>query len=228
MFAAMRRRNPRIMTWRFGWEGNCMNLKLISGAAAAAGLLFAGASSAQMGASHDPSAVEAGTYAVEPGHTEVLFDVDHLGFTKYYGQFSGVSGTLTLDPRSIATSSVSVTIPTASITAPNDKLTGELRSPMFLDAATYPTITFVSRQVTQTGPTTAKITGDLTLHGVTHTVTLDAAFHGAGINGMSKKYNLGFDLTGHFKRSDFGVNTYLPVLGDDVEVIIAAAFVKTS
>ena len=102
----------------------------------------------------------------------------------------------------------------------------ELKSPMFLDAAAYPTIGFTSTSVTQTGPGTARIVGDLTLHGVTHPVTLDAKFNAGGINPLDHKYTIGFDATGHIKRGDFGVTKYVPLVGDQVDLIISAGFEK--
>lgn len=202
-----------------------MSLKIIPAGAVAAWLL-AGPALAQTGPSGDPAAVEGGRYVVEPVHTVVLFDIDHLGFTKYYGRFTGLSGALTLDPGNPSASRVSVSIPVASVNTPSDKLSSELAGPTFLDAGAYPTITFVSRSVNPTGPTTAQITGDLTMHGVTRPVTLAATFHGGGVNVMTRSYMVGFDAVTRLKRSDFGVKTYLPMLGDDVEVTISAAFEK--
>lgn len=201
-----------------------MSLKIISAVAAA---LFAGPALAQTAPGGDPAAVEGGRYTVEPDHTVVLFDVDHLGFTKYYGRFTGVTGTLTLNPKTPSASSVSVSIPVVSINTPSDRLSGELSSPTFLDAGAYPTITFVSKTVKPTGPTTAQITGALTMHGVTRPVTLAATFHGGGVDRMTMRHMVGFDAVARLKRSDFDVNTYLPMLGDDVEVTISAAFEKT-
>ena len=111
-----------------------------------------------------------------------------------------------------------MSIPVASVSTTNGKLDEELKSPMFLNAAAYPTITFVSKSVKRTGPASAVITGDLTLHGVTKPVTLDAKFNAGGSNPMSKKYTVGFDATGHFNRSDFGVKTFVPMVSDQVDI----------
>ena len=115
-----------------------------------------------------------------------------------------------------------MSIPVASVSTTNGKLDEELKSPMFLnDGRFYPTITFVSKSVKRTGPTSAVITGDLTLHGVTRPVTLDAKFNAAGANPMSKKYTLGFDAVGHFNRSDFGVKTFVPMVSDQTDITIS-------
>ena len=135
----------------------------------------------------DPSRVVAGSYAIEPSHTQVSFSLDHMGFTPFMGVLSDASGTLTIDPKKLAAAKLSVSVPIKSIYTTSAKLTEELISPQFFDAATYPTATFVSTKVTPLGPLTADVTGNLTLHGVTKPVTLKTKFYGAGTNFMSKK-----------------------------------------
>ena len=203
-----------------------VKLTSTSAAAALGAFFLAGSAIAQTMPSTDPKTVQPGAYAVEPAHTRVQFSVTHFGFTTYWGDVTGVSGGLTLDPKSAAVDKVSVSIPVSSISTTNARLDGELKSPMFLDGTTYPTITFVSTSVKRTGPTTAVIVGDLTLHGVTKPVTLEAKFNAAGGNPMSKKYTVGFDAHGHFNRSDFGVKTYVPMVSDQVDITISAAFEK--
>ncbi len=195
-------------------------------ASLAAALALAGPAFAQTPASHDPAAVRPGVYAVEPRHTRVLFAVSHLDFTTYYGDFTGVSGRLELNPAAPAMSRVSISIPTASVSTTNAVLDGELKSADWLDAATYPTITFTSTKVEPTGPANAKITGDLTIHGVTHPVTLDAKFNAAGVNPLDRKYTVGFDATAHINRGDYQVKKYAPMVGDRLDVTISAAFEK--
>ncbi len=168
--------------------------------------------------------VEAGAYAVEPTHTRVLFSVSHMGFTTWYGEFTKTSGTLTLDPAHPAASKLTIKIDTASVSTSNSVLDSELKSPTWFGAAAYPSIDFVSTKVQQTGANTAKVTGNLTFHGVTKPVTLSVKFNGAGINPMDKKYTAGFEVSGELKRSDFGVKTYVPMIGDDVKLIISAGF----
>lgn len=186
-------------------------------------LLMSGSAAVAAG---DASAVQAGTYSVEPNHTRVLFSVNHMGFSTWYGDFTGAKGSLTLNPKAPASSKVEVTLPTASVSTTNTILDGGLKSADWLDAGKYPTITFTSTKVTPTGADTAKVTGDLTLHGVTRPVTLDVKFHGAGANPMSKAYTVGFDAHGSLKRSDFGVTKYVPLIGDEVEITISAPFEK--
>ena len=191
-----------------------------------AATIGAGSAVAQNALTHDAAQVPAGVYKVEPFHTRVLFSVVHFGFTDYFGQFSGVTGQLDLNPASPAASSVSVSIPTESITTSNPVLDGELRGGQWLDAKQFPAITFKTTQVKLTGKDTAELIGDLTLHGVTRPIALQARFNAGGPNPMSKKYTVGFNATGHIKRSAFGVSTYVPVVSDEVTVTISAAFEK--
>ena len=174
----------------------------------------------------DPAKVEAGTYAVEPMHTRVLFSVNHMGFTTYYGDFTGVSGTLEFQPKAPVTSTLSVSIPIGTVSTTNAKLDGELKSNQWLDATAFPTATFKSAKVVVTGHDQGQVTGDLTLHGVTKTETFTVKFNGGGLNGLDKKYTVGFEVSGRIRRSDFGVKTYVPLIGDDVDLIISAAFEK--
>ncbi|VFU09432.1 YceI family protein [Methylocella tundrae] len=172
----------------------------------------------------NPAAVQPGAYAVDPIHTRVLFSVSHMGFTTWYGEFTNVTGTLDLDPKAPAKSAVEIHIPTNTVSTSNAKLDGELKGDQWFDAAKFPDITFKSVKVVETGKGTGKLTGDLTFHGVTKPVTLAVTFNDAGVNPLNKKYTAGFNATGSIKRSDFGVKTYLPLIGDEVDLIISAGF----
>jgi polyisoprenoid-binding protein YceI len=176
--------------------------------------------------SPNPKTVQAGDYGVEPTHTRVEFSVSHMGFTDWYGDFKSASGSLSIDPAKVSAAKVDISLPTASVSTTNATLDGELRSADWFDAATYPTIRFVSTKVVATGPNKASITGNLTFHGVTKPVVLDAVFNGAGVNPLSKGYTVGFNATTMIRRSDFGVKTYLPMIGDATSLRISAAFEK--
>lgn len=176
--------------------------------------------------SRDPASVQAGVYAVEPAHTRILFSVSHMGFSTWYGDFTGASGSLTLDPKAPAKSAVEIHVPVASVSTTNAKLDGELKSDQWLDAGKFPEMTFKSEKVIVTGKDKADVEGQLTLHGVTKPLTLHATFNGAGVNMMDKHYTVGFEAKGQIKRSDFGVKTYVPLIGDEVDLILSAAFEK--
>ncbi len=181
---------------------------------------------AQSAANTAPSAVEGGTYKVEPHHTQVGFSVLHMGFSLYTGRFADVSGDMTLDPKAQAESTVRVSVPVASVSTTSAKLDEELKSADWLDAAKFPTMTFKSTTVTPDGKGQAKVMGDLTLHGVTKSVNLEVRFIGSGVNPLDKKYTTGFEIAGDIKRSDFGVTKYVPLIGDVVHLSINGAFEK--
>ena len=175
---------------------------------------------------HDPASVPAGTYAIEPSHTQVVFSVNHFGFTTYFGNFSDVSGSLSVVPKNPSAMSVSVSVPVSSVSTTSPKLTDALKAVDWLDAAHYPAMIFRSTSVTPTGKTSADIAGTLTLHGVTKPLVLHATFNGAGVNILDQKQTVGFQLTGTVKRSEFGVAKYVPLVSDEVQLIISAAFEK--
>ncbi len=172
-----------------------------------------------------PTDVAAGTYAVEPYHTQVTFSVSHMGISPFAGTFSGGSGTLVVDPAKPDAATVTVTIPTKSVQTTSGKLTEELNSADWLDTAKYPDAVFKSTAVRSRGPG-AMIEGTLTLHGVTKPVTLYARFFGAGTNPMSKKASVGFLGRIAIKRSDFGVSKYVPLVSDETVLVVNAAFEK--
>jgi polyisoprenoid-binding protein YceI len=180
--------------------------------------------SAQQVASTDPSAIKAGTYKVEPYHTQVGFTLLHFGFSNFSGFFSGASGSLTIDPAHLSTSKLEVTIPVQSVETTVPKLDAELKGAQWFDTEKFPNATFKSTQVVQTGANTANITGNLTLHGVTKPVTLKARLIGSGTNPLDKMFTVGFEATGTIVRSQFGVKQYVPLVGDNVTLTISGAF----
>jgi polyisoprenoid-binding protein YceI len=189
-------------------------------------LILAGSVLAQSAPTHDAAKIESGTYAVDPYHTQVTFGVSHMGFSEFRGRFNTASGTLMLDTKKPSASTFDVQVAVNSVDTPVEKLTGELKDEAWLDAKKYPQITFKATNVVVTGSGEAKVTGDFTLHGVTKPLTLNARLVGGGMNPLTKKYNVGFELSGKIQRSDFGVKTYVPLIGDEVDLTISAAFEK--
>lgn len=194
--------------------------------------LIAQAPSAAPGA-RNPAAVTGGTYTVDPGHTLVVWTLDHLGFSPYTGIFGDVTGTLTLDPKNPNGAKVDVTIPVSKVTTASAGLTQHLLrpgkdggKPDFFGASPADA-RFVSTSVMSSGQN-AKIAGNLTLNGVTRPVTLDASFYGAGKAPaqMGGKENIGFRATTTIRRSEFGLGFGVPMVGDEVKLEISAAFQK--
>ncbi|MGK2912248.1 MAG: YceI family protein [Sphingobium sp.] len=181
-------------------------------------------SAAQLPGQPDATRVTGGTYTIDPNHTQAVFAYNHFGFTSNAGIISGFTGTLVLDPKKPSAASLTVDIPVSSLQTGIPKFQEHLASADFFDFAKFPTAKFVSTSVKIEG-TTADITGNLTLHGVTKPITLDAKFVGAG-TAMNKKETVGFAATGVIKRSEFGIGKYAPMVSDEVELKIVAAFEK--
>ena len=209
-----------------------MRLTLIAALALVAAPVLAQAPTAPPG-TKNPAAITGGTYAADPNHTLVTWTLDHLGFTPYTGIFGDVSGTLTLDPKNPNATKVDMTIPVSKVTTASSGLTAHLTragkdgaKPDFFGAAAADA-RFVSTAVVASGQT-AKLTGNLTLNGVTKPVTLDVHFYGAGKAPamMGGKENVGFHAVGTIMRSQFGLGFGVPVIGDAVKLDIAAAFQK--
>ncbi|HZF41814.1 MAG TPA: YceI family protein [Sphingomonadaceae bacterium] len=174
----------------------------------------------------DVARVQAGTYKVDPAHTQVNWTVNHLGFSLFSGLFADATGTLVIDPRRPNASRLSITIPMNRVVSTSGALDTHLRNADFFDVGKHPTATFTSTRVQATG-TRARITGNLTLRGVTRPVVLDARFIGAGNNPMGNKaLNIGFAATTRISRSAFGITYGVPAVGDAVDLQINAAFEK--
>lgn len=173
--------------------------------------------------SDDPSKVVAGTYSADPGHSQVLFTYKHMGLTLNMGLLSGATGTLTIDPKSPGSAKLSVDVPINTLRSTIAKLDEEFQSAMFFDAAKFPTAHFESTSVTVSGKT-AKVAGNLTIHGVTKPATIDATLLATGNGPMSKKPTVAFQGVTHIKRSDFGLGMAVPMVADDVKLDITAQF----
>lgn len=185
----------------------------------------------QVSGAQDVSRATAGTYQADPSHTMIGWRVDHMGFNDYFGLLGDVTGTLTINPAQLDQAKVSVRVPIAKILTPSKGLTQNLLTPgpgaepakFFGDKPAD--ATFVSTKVTPGADgKSASIEGRLTMNGATRPVTLEAKFVGAGKNPLTKKETLGFHATTRIKRSLWGINGYIPIVGDDVGLEISAAF----
>ncbi len=189
----------------------------------AAAAVFAAQAPPQLYAA-DLAQAEGGHYALDKSHAKVVFSINHLGFSTYYGFFPDLGGSLDLDPAAPAKSALSVTINVAGMVTTDRKLDEKLKSDAFFDVAKFPKATFKSTAIEVTGEGRGKLTGDLTLHGVTKPVTLDVTFNGAGTPPMTQLYVVGFNAVGTLKRSDFGIKNFVPLIGDEVTLQISCEF----
>jgi polyisoprenoid-binding protein YceI len=162
----------------------------------------------------------AAIYKLDPAHSTVVFRLSHLGFSKYTASFATLSGELQFDPAHPEGMTVTATIDPKSLTLPtppagfHDTLTG----PQWLDAAKYPQISFRSTKVDVTGPNTARVTGDFTLHGVTKPVVLETTFNGGYAPNAFDGARAGFSGKATIRRSDFGIGYGIPAPGTNLGV----------
>jgi len=189
-------------------------------------LLAGGAVVAQSAMTRVPAEVQAGAYKLDPSHGKITWSVDHLGFSKYYGQFVNVAAELTLDPANPAASTLTATIPLTDVAPNDDGLKRHLQTPDFFDTANHPVATFRSVHIMldPSKPNEAMVHGELTLRGVTKPVTMEVEFNQAGQTRGG--YKAGFDGEATIKRSDFGITYALPGVSDEVELHIEGEFVK--
>jgi len=185
---------------------------------------------AQLPGQMDPSRVQAGTYKSDPNHSMIGWRINHFGFTDYLGLFGDVAATLTIDPANPAGAKVDAVIPINPVLA-NQGLHDHLvrpgkdgGKPDFFGPSQAPAH-FVSTSVTPGPNNTARINGNLTMNGITKPVTIEARFTGAGTS-MTRKLTVGFSGKTTIHRSDWGLTTFLPMVGDNVELDIIVAFEK--
>lgn len=195
--------------------------------AALAVLAVAGAPAAAQSAKID---APAGEYVLDKTHASITWKVMHLGMSHYTARFTGFDMALVLDPVTPTKSTISVTIDPRSVETdfpfPEKEDFDKVIAEKFLMAGEHPTITFQSSSLKTTGPKTGKLTGNLTLMGVTKPVTLDVKLNGAMVHPFRKIPVIGFSATGTFKRSDFGSTVLQGPVGDEITVIIEAEFFK--
>lgn len=168
-----------------------------------------------------------GAYRLDPDHASLLFKVDHFGFSQLVGRFDRFEGALDFDPKQPQAARLTVLVDTASIDLNLPKFEQDLRGPDWFDVAQFPQARFESRTIAITGEKTGKVTGDLTLHGVTAPVTLDVTFNGGADSLLTGHYTLGFAASGTLLRSTFGLGAYAPAVGDQVTLEIHAEFQRT-
>jgi polyisoprenoid-binding protein YceI len=160
------------------------------------------------------------TYKLDPGHTMVLFSWSHFGFSNPVADIGLGDGTLVFDQQDPSKSSVNVTLPLSALDTHVPALDEHLKKPDFFDADKYPTITFKSTSVQSLGGKHYKVTGDLTVHGVTKPVVLNATLNGVGTHPMTGAQAIGFNASGMLKRSDFGMGVYVPKVSDEIQITI--------
>ena len=170
------------------------------------------------------SANAADTFKVDAVHSFVLFSVQHLGIANTYGRFNDISGTVAFDKDNPSNSSVELSVKVESLDTNNSIRDRSLKSPDFFDAKQFPTMTFKSTKVEGSGDT-LKVSGDLTIHGVTKPMTVDFKKGGEG-KGVFGEIRGGGETRFTIKRSDFGMNFQQGAVGDEVNITLSLEGIK--
>ncbi|MBU04368.1 MAG: hypothetical protein CL877_00010 [Dehalococcoidales bacterium] len=162
----------------------------------------------------------AASFRIDSLHSSAAFLVGHLGYSNMIGHFGKISGSFEFDPAAPEQSSARLVIDAASVDTNLDRRDGHLRSPDFFNVKEFPEITFSTTKVTVTGAKTGKVTGEVTMLGVTRSITLDVSFNKMAPNPRSKALTAGFSARGKIKRSDFGMKYALGGIGDEITLFV--------
>ena len=168
------------------------------------------------------------TWSLDKSHAKLSYTTSHLMVSESDGYFKVIDSKITSPKNDFTDAVVEFTADVNSINTDNTDRDNHLKSPDFLDAAKYPSITFKSKSFKKVGDKKYKVIGDLTMHGVTKQVELDATFNGTAVHPYNQKTVAGFKVTGKIKRTDFGVGTSTPaaVVGDEVNLIANLEYFK--
>ena len=171
-------------------------------------------------------AVWAETWQLDPAHSAAQFAVRHLGISTVRGAFTKLSGTVEYNPSEPAKSFIDVSIDTSSVDTRVQMRDNDLRSDHFFDSAKFPAMTFKSTKVEVVGPGQLKVTGELTLHGVTKPAVLSVSGPTEPVKDPRGNSHMGASATARINRSDFGMSNGQPMVGDEVEITIDAELVR--
>ncbi|MBA85261.1 YceI family protein [Thalassobius sp. S69A] len=172
------------------------------------------------------AAADAEKYVLDSSHSQIIYSYNHLGYSTTYGMYSGFEGEIMFDQENPAASSVTVSFPVKSMLTGWEKRLGHFMSPDFFDAEANPDVTFASTGIEVTGESTALITGDLTMNGITKSVVLDAKLNQMGDHPMAGKPWAGFDATTTVVRSEFDLGKFAPYVSDEVQLMISIEAMK--
>jgi polyisoprenoid-binding protein YceI len=172
------------------------------------------------------SATAQETWQLDPPHSSAQFSVRHLGVSTVRGAFTKVSGTVQYDASDVSKSSIQAMIDAASVDTRVEMRDNDLRSANFLDVQKYPTITFKSKKIEATGAGKLKVTGDLTIHGVTKEVVLDVDGPSESMKDPWGNLRMGAAATLKINRNDFGVSGRPGIVGDDINITLDLEMTK--
>ncbi len=160
------------------------------------------------------------TYKLDPTHTDVVATWAHLGFSNPSANFTQADGIVVYDPADLPASRVEVTLPLSGLVSHVPALDKHMRGPDMFDAEKFPVISFRSTKVQATGKDRLRVSGDLTVKGISRPAVLEVTLNGAGPHPLAKKPAVGFDATTTIKRSDYGIDYALPAVSDEIRIRI--------
>lgn len=168
-----------------------------------------------------------GQYQLDPSHTSVLFKVSHLNLSTYIGRFNQMDASLDFDPDKLTQTNLQATVSTSSVDVNNKSLEDSLRGDTWFDSERFPQATFKTISVEALEKANEFLfNAEMTLKGITKPIQFKATFHGGANNLLTGYYTIGFSATGSIKRSEFGIDEYIPMVGDNVDIEIYAEFQK--
>jgi polyisoprenoid-binding protein YceI len=168
--------------------------------------------------------IKAGEYKLDKDHAALLFKINHMGFSSYVGRFNEFNVSLDFNPNDIENSRIEAIIDMRSIDVNNPDFAATLKGTSWLDTVQFPQAVFRSVSIKKIEGEQVRIDGELTFLGVTKAVFMTATLNGAANNPLTRIYTLGFTANLRFKRSDFGLKRFIPIVGDDVEIEIQSEF----
>lgn len=172
--------------------------------------------------------LRSGQYRLDKSHATVLFKISHMGLSTYVGRFNEFDASLDFNAQDLPATQLDAVIEMGSLDINDADLKSDLLGGKWLATSTYPQAVFSTRSVKPSGDNQFEFTGDLNWRGVTHPIQLDVVFHGGANNILTGKYTLGFSATGRFLRSDFGMDAYIPLVGDEIHIEAFAEFQRSS
>lgn len=215
-----------------GDQGQLIRPIIRAGATLALAALFLAGCSSVAGALLAPKIDAAAThlmpgdFALDTKHAALVFHINHLGFSNYVGRFERFEASLSGDAANPAGASVEAIIDISSLNVANPDFAAELTGPAWFDAGSHPQAVFRSTAIQLTSETTAQITGDLTLKGVTHPITLTAKLNGSAYDPLRQADVIGFSATTDLNRAAFGIDRFSGLLTDTVRIEIEAEFIR--
>ncbi len=173
------------------------------------------------------SNITPGSYELDDTHAYLSFSYSHLGLSNPQIHFADFVANLELSGNDMSQSQVSITIDAASLDSAIPELDDDLKGTDFFDVTNYPEITFQSTAYEETSESSGRLTGDLSVRGVTKPVTLDVTINSAAMNPLNRREMIGFSATGILNRSDYGLTAYAPLIGDELSLTVQVEFGKT-